>query len=296
MTTIGNANSTRASDLTELAFDPSQSEVNNSYRCPIGTHVWWCYGCTINHRRAWQETTPYETDVTWCRCRCLPCLEKHLCVLHHRQVDTGADYSRLIERQEVDIARAHEHLADVEGVLEARRLALLKKQNAANAKSKLGPWEFTLTYSPRQHGWTRDEAQDKMREAITRLTSYYREEIEEFHATGEWNQAGDPHVHCWYRLEGGCKITTRSFQRAYPIWDPKSKTGPRGHVGGHHEPVKRQSDFAGYIQKDLDTAWLMVNISNGPAEETSGPEAAGGGAASSDDASPPSASPESHDG
>jgi len=155
--------------------------------------------------------------------------------------------------------------------------------NRRNAKSRLGPWEFTLTYSPTKHGWSVDEAKDAMRTAMERLTRYYREELEELHATGEYTQAGHPHVHCWYRLTGGHKITTKSFKRAYPIWNPKHKTGPRGHEGGHHEPVKRTSDFAGYVEKDLHTAWLKMDITN----DVHGQEEASVSEASDDEASLP---------
>lgn len=135
--------------------------------------------------------------------------------------------------------------------------------NKANAESKRGPWEFTLTYSPKEHGWNREEAKDAMRTACERLIRYYREEVEEFHAVGELTTSGQPHVHAWYKLDGGRRITTKSFKRAYPIWDEKRKLG-NGHVGGHHAPVKRTSDFAGYIEKDLDTSWLILNITNAP--------------------------------
>jgi len=143
---------------------------------------------------------------------------------------------------------------------------LLHATNKANAESKRGPHEFTLTYSPTKHGWNTDEGKAAMREAIERLTRYYREEIEEFHAVGELTQAGIPHVHAWYRLDGGRRITTKSFKRAYPIWNERNKLGA-GHEGGHHAPVKRQSDFDGYIEKHLDTAWLDIHITNEPRTE-----------------------------
>jgi len=163
-----------------------------------------------------------------------------------------AMYQELVER--------HDHRCD------ANERYQREVTNRRNAKAKLGPWEFTLTYSPTKHGWSVDEAKDAMRTAMERLTRYYREELEELHATGEYTQAGHPHVHCWYRLTGGHKITTKSFKRAYPIWNPNHKTGPRGHEGGHHEPVKRTSDFAGYVEKDLHTSWLTYNITNEPDE------------------------------
>lgn len=128
------------------------------------------------------------------------------------------------------------------------------KRNAE--KLHKGAWAFTLTYSPAKHGWGKEEAQSAMREAIRRLRHYYRHEIEEFEAVGEWTQAGLPHVHGWYRLTAGKRMTTKNFKRAFPIWNPNHRMG-KGHEGGYHEPAKSDSDYAGYIQKDLDDAWLV---------------------------------------
>jgi len=127
-------------------------------------------------------------------------------------------------------------------------------------KEKLhkGAWAFTLTYSPAKHGWTKEEAQTAMRTAIERLRHYYRNELEEFDAVGEWTQVGLPHVHGHYRLNAGKRMTTKNFKRAYPIWNPNHKMG-KGHEGGYHEPAKSDSDYSGYIRKDLDDAWLVVS-------------------------------------
>lgn len=139
---------------------------------------------------------------------------------------------------------------------ERRQKELAHQRN----KEKLhkGAWTFTLTYSPLKHGWDKPEAQAVMSEAIKRLRHYYRNEIEEFEAVGEWTQAGLPHIHGYYRLNGGKRITTKNFKRAYPIWNPDHRIG-KGHEGGYHEPAKSDSDYSGYIQKDLDDAWLVVS-------------------------------------
>jgi len=123
---------------------------------------------------------------------------------------------------------------------------------------ELGPREFTLTYSP---AWYVDDktAQDAMRVAIDKLTRYYKHEIIEFHAVGEYTEAGRSHVHCYYELDGGHKITDKNFKRAWEHWNPRKKLG-QGHQGGHHANVRSKSDFLGYIEKDLDTAWMNVYI------------------------------------
>lgn len=123
---------------------------------------------------------------------------------------------------------------------------------------QLGPREFTLTYSP---AWFQDDktAQDAMRVAIDKLTRYYKHDIIDFNAIGEFTEAGRSHVHCYYELDGGHKITDKNFKRAWEFWNPRKKLGS-GHQGGHHANVRSKSDFLGYIEKDLKTAWLNVCI------------------------------------
>lgn len=123
---------------------------------------------------------------------------------------------------------------------------------------ELGPREFTLTYSP---AWYADDAtaQDAMRVAIDKLTRYYKDDIIEFHAIGEYTEAGRSHIHCYYELDGGHKITDKNFKRAWEHWNPRKKLGT-GHQGGHHANIRGKSDFLGYIEKDLDTAWMNVHI------------------------------------
>lgn len=157
-------------------------------------------------------------------------------------------WERLVQSQ-----LAHDHYA------EQRQKAIAHQRN----KDKLhkGAWAFTLTYSPAKHGWDKEEAKAAMTTAIQRLQHYYRNEIVEFEAVGEWTQAGLPHVHGHYRLEAGKRITTKNFKRAYPIWNPNVRIG-KGHEGGYHEPAKSDSDYSGYIQKDLDDSWLRVGTTS----------------------------------
>lgn len=135
-----------------------------------------------------------------------------------------------------------------------------KKSNVLNLKGELGPREFTLTYSK---SWFENDAdaQHAMEVAIDRLTRYYKDEIIEFHAVGEYTKAGCSHVHGYYLLDGGRKITDKNFKRSWKYWNPRKKLG-KGFEGGHHETVKRISDFAGYTEKHLEEAWLDIHITN----------------------------------
>ena len=100
---------------------------------------------------------------------------------------------------------------------------------------KLGAREFTLTYSPQ---WCDDAtARELMIRAVERIMKYYRNEICELEVVGEITKSGQSHIHGYYLLDGGRKITDKNFKRAYKFWNPKKKLG-RGHEGGHHEVVK----------------------------------------------------------
>lgn len=229
--------------LTEGAYAPATPR---AYRCPL-THSEWGCACPESHHR-------------FKHCQCVNCVTARYWRIAHNQAqsDDPKAYDDPLERHQRYIDAATEHVRLAEEIIRKRTL---HQQNKANALSKLGPWEFTLTYSPKEHGWMAEQAEEAMREAVERLCRYYADEIIEFHAVGERTQMGQPHVHAWYHLKGGRKITTKSFKRAYPIWNEKRKLG-RGHEGGHHAPIKRTSDFAGYIEKDLDTSWLILNITN----------------------------------
>lgn len=140
------------------------------------------------------------------------------------------------------------------------RLITEKRQSRkAHAGHELGAREFTLTYSPKLMDDA--EARAKMIVAIDKLCRYYSEEIVELRAVGEVGSNGLSHVHCFYKLKGGVKITDKNFKRAWPLWNPKKKLG-RGFEGGHHATVREESDFRGYIDKDAAFAWFEKNVKN----------------------------------
>lgn len=137
--------------------------------------------------------------------------------------------------------------------IEQARLEAAKNKHASH---ELGAREFTLTYSPK---WFDDtEARDLMKKAIQKLIKYYNDEIIQLRAVGEVGSNGLSHVHCFYKLRGGLKISDKNFKRAYKYWNPKKVTSRTGHEGGHHANVRIESDFQGYIDKDVDSAWLDV--------------------------------------
>jgi len=141
----------------------------------------------------------------------------------------------------------HEHMKQ-QGILKQQ-----KKTRKRHAGHELGAREFTLTYSPQ---WCTDEqARTLMTTAVDKLMIYTKKELVEFYAVGEVTKQGLSHIHGYYLLDKGLKITDKQFKRAYKYWNPKQKLGKRGFAGGHHELVERDSDFLSYIDKCPD-AWL----------------------------------------
>lgn len=96
-----------------------------------------------------------------------------------------------------------------------------------------------------------------MTQAIRRLLKYYRNEIQEFIAVGEIGKSGLSHIHGYYLLAGGKKMTDKNFQRAWKYWNPKKPYG-KGFEGGHHDLVKSESNFVGYIDKEKNP-WFEYN-------------------------------------
>lgn len=139
------------------------------------------------------------------------------------------------------------------------RLLRARPRVTKHAGHDLGAREFTLTYSPK---WMDDfEARKEMTKAIDKLCKYYGDEIVELRAVGEVGSNGLSHVHCFYKLKGGLKISDKNFKRAWKYWNPKKPQG-KGFEGGHHATVKVEADFRGYIEKDIDSSWLEKNVDN----------------------------------
>lgn len=134
-----------------------------------------------------------------------------------------------------------------------RQFGLLPTKVKKHRGYELGAREFTLTYSPK---WFDDStARVTFEIAIKRLLKYYDGQILNLRAVGEVGTNGLSHIHCFYKLTGGVKITDKNFKRAYKYWNPKKLLG-WGFEGGHHATVKNESDFLGYIDKDVETAWF----------------------------------------
>jgi len=133
-----------------------------------------------------------------------------------------------------------------------------------------GSWELTLTYSPK---WYQDdlEAQEAFKTAERKLLKYYADDLEQYRSVGEYTADGRAHLHILYRLGSGGKFTDKNLRRAYPHWNSKVKVG-KGNQGGHHAVVDSLSDYKGYIEKELKTAWHDYTHNN--ADVPTNPETA----------------------
>lgn len=242
MTSTGNASD---KTLTEDAYAPGNSQQGNDQECRATTHyltrLWKTEGnlryddtSRDQFRRAHPLLHPYEADILfWDTLRRQ--IPEHWCwcLQSHHQ-----DY--LVDKQWEATKRYEEYVRHRDNAVEY----------AKNGRQR-GPRELTLTYSP---DWYDDDAlaQQAFRTAVERLTKYYRDELTEFRAVGEFTKAGRSHVHILYALSNGGKFTDKNLRRAYPHWNPKKGRG------GHHSIVKSKSDFSGYLEKDLDDAWCDI--------------------------------------
>jgi hypothetical protein len=231
--------------LTEDAYAPSRRQGIRDFATRV-----WCGACRSDQCLFPTMLTGTPNSNGWVYgCHCPPCLCARFKSREGPLHDAGMkDWER-------SVSHAQEQLA----IYERRQQEEVHRHNTEQAKQQLGPREFTLTYG--NHFPSEDHAKGAMDQAIERLTRYYKDEIIEFHAIGEYTKAGRPHIHGWYHLDGGRKITDKNFKRAYPIWNPKKKLG-KGFEGGHHATIERVSDFHGYTEKHLEEAWHITNITN----------------------------------
>lgn len=192
-------------------------------------------------------------------------------VTHKGEQLTDEDYLVLWEdegRERMPINRrilhdeAHLRVMDkidwkaTQNLMNAKLLKVRANAKNNHAGHQLGAREFTLTYSPK---WmTDEEARETMKKAIAKLIKYYSDEVIQLRAVGEVGSNGLSHVHCFYKLREGLKISDKNFKRAYKYWNPKKVTSRTGHEGGHHANVRVESDFQGYIDKDVEVAWMDI--------------------------------------
>lgn len=113
-----------------------------------------------------------------------------------------------------------------------------------------GPFAFTLTKSPKDPQSIGDmlaAVKKIMRQGtkpVVKYAWYYEDK-----GVDEMGSPLHPHIHGMYETVDGGMIPTRQWQRAWPLWDPKTPMGA-GFKGGYHRPVRSDEGYSNYIKKD----------------------------------------------
>ena len=118
-------------------------------------------------------------------------------------------------------------------------------------------YAFTLTMPP-------DYVPHKSLEEVARLilergiTNKPYEKADEWAFVLEHTEKGTPHIHGVYKTSSGRRISSKYFQRYWPLWDEKIKLGA-GHKGGYHAPARHSESYHAYLLKE------GVVVKNSPA-------------------------------
>lgn len=108
-------------------------------------------------------------------------------------------------------------------------------------------YAFTLT-APPSHSRQPEHFTQAVEQLIkTGMTSKY-ERISKCAYVIEYHDNGAPHLHGVYHTGGPRRITTKSFQRVWKLWDPRVPMGA-GFQGGYHEKIRHGQSYSDYIAK-----------------------------------------------
>lgn len=127
---------------------------------------------------------------------------------------------------------------------------IASKSHTGNGRHK-GLWAGTLTKAP-----TDPISEADMITAINKLMAQKSCPVVKYAWYLERKEDGlHPHVHFLYETETGGRITQRTFQRVWSIWDEKkeykdSNGKYKGHRGGYHKEVADLYAYKDYISKD----------------------------------------------
>lgn len=65
----------------------------------------------------------------------------------------------------------------------------------------------------------------------------------------EHTEKGTPHIHGVYRTPSGRRISSKYFNRYWPLWNEKEKMG-QGFKGGYHSPARHSESYSAYLEKE----------------------------------------------
>lgn len=124
------------------------------------------------------------------------------------------------------------------------------KKKVGNGRHN-GLWAGTLTKAP-----TDPISEADMIAAINKLMAQKTCPVKRYAWYLEYKEDGrHPHIHFIYETETGGRITQRTFQRVWSIWDEKKeyhdeKGRYKGHRGGYHKAVADEYAYNDYISED----------------------------------------------
>lgn len=137
--------------------------------------------------------------------------------------------------------------------LRAEQLKLRAAEEAAKPKdprsAKAGTqYAFTLTMPPDyQPSKPLPEVAKKILEFG--LTNKPYEKASKWAFVLEHTDKGTPHIHGMYETPSGRRISSKYFNRYWPIWDEKVHLG-RGIKGGYHEKARHNESYVAYMEKE----------------------------------------------
>lgn len=116
------------------------------------------------------------------------------------------------------------------------------------AKDPNTEYAFTLTMPP-------DYVPAKPLDEVARLimerglTNKPYEKASSWAFVLEHTEKGTPHIHGVYKTPSGRRISSKYFNRYWPLWDEKVKLG-YGFKGGYHSPARHSESYSAYLEKE----------------------------------------------
>lgn len=108
--------------------------------------------------------------------------------------------------------------------------------------------EYAFTLTTNSNETTREELLFAVEKLFRNGRTYKNEPIKRGAYCVEYTDAGRPHIHGVYTTGSERRITAKSFNRAWKLWDEKIRMGD-GHQGGYHSLCKNNQKYQEYIAK-----------------------------------------------
>lgn len=108
--------------------------------------------------------------------------------------------------------------------------------------------EYAFTLTTNLDSTTREELLFAVEKLFRNGRTYKNEPIKRGAYCVEYTDAGRPHIHGVYTTGSERRITAKSFNRAWKLWDEKKKQG-NGHQGGYHSLCTNSQKYSEYIAK-----------------------------------------------